>query len=187
MNRKNAGVITLEACVSVLSFLILMLLISSLFVMFMAQNTTAHVILETSESLSLDAYAAEHIGTGGWGSTSEIVVSVSDFISGLFGKDEDNPNFTTREKWYEGTNTELADTIKTRFVAYLTGGDEKEADEFLENMNIVDGLDGMNFSDSYVENDVLHIVLKYELEYDFNIWSVGKVQVKQTACSRLWK
>ena len=50
------GMVTLEACVSVLSFLLLMLLLSSLFVMFMAQNMTAHALLQTAESLSLDAY-----------------------------------------------------------------------------------------------------------------------------------
>lgn len=185
--ESETGVITLEACISVLSFLVLMLLLSGLFIMFMAQNMTAHVVLQTSESLSIDAYAAEKIGTGGKESVSEILVSVGDFIAGLFGKEDNNPEFTTREKWYDGSEKEIATTIKTRFVAYLSGGDESAADEQLERMNIVNGLDGLDFSNSYVRDNTLYIVLDYELEYDFNIWGLGKVPVKQTTCSKLWK
>jgi len=181
------GVITLEACVCVLSFLILMLLLSSLFVMFMAQNATAHTILQTSESLSIDAYSAEHIGTGGTGSVSEVVVGIGEFIGDLFGIAQDNPSFVQKEDLSTVSETELASIVKTRFVGYLTGGNETEADEFLERMNIVDGLDGLDFTGSYVDNDTLYIVLKYNLEYDFNIWNVGTVEVEQTTCSKLWK
>ena len=67
------------------------------------------------------------------------------------------------------------------------GGDEEEADEMLTRMNVVNGLDGLDFSGSYVANNTLYIVLKYQLEYDFNIWDLGTVDVEQKTCSRLWK
>lgn len=188
MNDKNCrGVITLEACISVLSFLILMLLLSGLFVMFMAQNATAHAVLQTSESLSKDVLAAEKIGTGGNGSVAEVVVSIGEFLSNLFGKGEDDSVFATNEKWHKGTNEEIAKAIKNRFVAYISGGDENEANKILKRLNIVDGLDGIDFSDSYIQGDTLYIVLKYNLEYEFNIWGLGEVPVKQTTCSKLWK
>mgnify|MGYP000468874581 CR=1 FL=1 len=186
-DKKNSGVITLEACVCVLSFLILMLLLSSLFVMFMAQNATAHTVLQTSESLSIDSYSAEHIGTGGAGSVSEVVAGIGEFFSDLFGIAQDNPNYVDKDDLSTLSDAELASVIKTRFIGYLTGGNQTEADEMLERLNIVDGLDGLDFTDSYVDNDTLYIVLKYNLEYDFNIWNVGTVEVEQTTCSKLWK
>lgn len=185
--NNTKGVITLEACVCVLSFLILMLLLSSLFVMFMAQNATAHTVLQTSESLSIDAYSKEHIGSGGTGSVSEVVVGIGEFIGDLFGIAQDNPSFVGKDDLSTASETEIASIVKTRFVGYLSGGNVIEADEFLERMNIVDGLDGLDFSDSYVEDGVLYITLKYKLEYDFNIWNVGTVDVEQKACSKLWK
>lgn len=181
MRRKEEkGAITLEACVSVLAFLVLMLMLSGLFKLFMAQNATAHTLLQTSQSLSLDVYSAEKIGNGGLGSVGEL-------INGLFGL-INNDDFTAYEKCYEeGGNEVKATAIKERFVGYLAGGDTEVADAFLKRVKVVDGLDGLDFSESYVVDDTLHIVLKYELEHDMNVWNVENIEVRQTACSKLWK
>lgn len=184
--NRQRGAITLEACISVLSFLVLMLLLSSLFVMFMAQNVTAHVTLQTSESLSFDAYKIESLmkEDGNIGSLGE---NLGQFITKLFGSSTDNPYFVADDRWYDGDASQIEEAIKTRFIGYLTGGDEVKADEMLLRLNIVDGLSGLDFSESYVVNDTLYIVLKYNLEYDFNIWGLGTVEVEQRACSKLWK
>ncbi len=185
-DRNQQGVITLEACVSVLSFLVLMLLLSSLFVMFMAQNVTAHVALQTSESLSIDVYATECLMKEE-GKIGSLSANLGQFITRLFGSSSSNPYFVSDDRWYNGDSDKIANTVKTRFVGYLAGGDEEEADEMLTRMNVVNGLDGLDFSGSYVANNTLYIVLKYQLEYDFNIWDLGTVDVEQKTCSRLWK
>lgn len=185
--NNDKGAITLEACVSVLSFLVLMLLLSSLFVFFMAQNTIAHTLLQTSDSLSIDYYAKEHIGTGGAGSVSEVVVSVMNFIGDLFGIAQDDPSFVGKDDLTAVSESELSSIIKTRFVGYLAGGNESEADKLLKKMNVVEGLAGLDFSLSHVEDGIIYINLKYKLEYDFNIWDLGIVEVNQKSCSKLWK
>lgn len=185
--KKESGVITLEACITVLSFLILMLLISSLFVMFMAQNETAHVVLQTSESMSIDSYAGEKIGIGNTEGVSGLVTLVLNSIEQLTGFDNSqNTNFATNVKFDEDEST-LSKTIKERFIAYLSGGDEDEADKQLKNLNVVDGINGISFKESYIKDDVLYIVLKYDLKYEFQIWGLDKVPVKQTTCSKLWR
>lgn len=187
MNRKDErGMITLEASVSVLTFLILMLFMSSLFVMFMAQNVTAHVALQTSESLSLDVYSIESLmkEDGKIGSVGD---NLGQFITKLFGSSDNNPYFVTNNRWYAKESTTVPETVKKRFLGYLAGGDDVKADELLKNMNVVNGWDGLDFSESYVANDTLYIVLKYELEYDFNMFNVGTVEVEQRTCSKLWK
>lgn len=187
MRHKNeCGAVTLEACISVLSFLILMLLLSSLFVMFMAQNVTAHTVLQTSQSLSLENYTIEKmvLSDGKVGSVSDYL---ADFVKHLFGSSEKNPNFVTEAHWTSLDSTAIGEIAKTRFVGYLSGGDKEKADEYLEMLNVVDGLDGLDFSKSYVSDDTLYIVLNYQLEYDFNIWNLGIVDVEQNTCSKLWK
>lgn len=184
--KSAKGAITLEACVSVLSFLILMLLLSSLFLMYMAQNATAHAVLETSESLSLDAYSSSKntIEEGHIGSVEQYI---SEFVSHFWGRPSKSTSFADSTRWYESKTIKVPDVVKRRFIGYLAGGDEEKADKELKRMNVVNGLTGLDFSESYVSNDVLYVVLNYELEYDFNIWNMGKVSVHQKACSKLWK
>ena len=186
--RKSSqrGAITLEACISVLSFLVLMLILSSLFVMFMAQNVTAHVTLQAAQSLSLDAYRIEKLmkEDGKMGTVSD---NLAQMVAKVTGSSSDNPYYVTDNRWYNGDAAQISKTVKTRFVGYLTGGDEIKADEKLKSLNIAGGLSGLDFSESYVSDHTLYIVLKYKLEYDFNIWGLGTVVVEQRACSKLWK
>lgn len=194
--KKIEGMLSLEACISVMFFLILMLLMAGLFRMFMAQNATAHAVLETAESLSLDNYAAQKIGNGSLG-------SVGEFINGLFDmrnddnffsynnwsmKESDENKSKLSEKLFDGKPDESVESaVKRRFIAYISGGDADEADRFLEKLNVKDGLDGIDFSGSKVENDILYVHIKYKLKYDFHIGNLNEIQVDQKACSRLWK
>ncbi len=186
VKKKNCdGMITLEACVSVLIFMTLMLIILGLFQMFMAQNATSHCLVQTSESLALDSYATSKLKSSEW--TDDIGTHISDLVTGLFGDADNNPSFVSDVAWYKGEGgTSLDSVIKTRFVGYMADGDEEKADKFLEAVNVVNGLDGLDFSDSKIVNGDLRIVLKYELEYSFKIWGLGKVPVSQKAVTRMW-
>ena len=184
---KKSGVITLEACVSVLAFLILMLMLSSLFIMFMAQNATAHVTLQTAQSLSIDAYAIENNSLEADEATS-LEHEFGQLINRIMGKPEKNTNFTSVEKWFGSEDSSIiAATVKERFVGYLASGDEHEADRILKRLRVIGGLDGMDFSESYINDDTLYVVVKYKLVYDFKFLSDREFPVKQTACAKLWQ
>lgn len=176
--EKTAGMLSLEACISVMLFMVLMLLMAGLFRMFMAQNLTAHAALETAESLSLDAYAGEKIGDGGTG-------SVGEFVNGLFDYYNDD-RFFTYHNWFDGEES-VESAVKKRFTAYISGGDTAKADQFLELLNVEDGLEGIDFSGSRIEDHILYVHIKYKLDYDFHFGSMKSVQVDQKACARLWK
>lgn len=187
MDKNNQrGAITLEACVSVLAFVLLMLMLSSLFIMFMAQNVTAHVTLQTAQSLSMEAYSIEKLRQED-GELGTVGGHLTDFITGLFGTPENKPGFVMDYKWYDAEEKDVPQAVKTRFVGYLSGGDQEEADRILKQLNVVEGLEGLDFSGSKVQDGVLYVVLKYKLEYDFNVWELGVIDVEQEACSKLWK
>lgn len=195
--KSISGMLSLEACISVMFFLILMLLLAGFFRMFMAQNVTAHAALETAESLSLDAYAAEKIGNGGIGSVGELINSLIPYNSDenfssyndWFSEESDDPFESELSKeLYGGKPDESVESaVKTRFIAYVSGGNADEADHFLKRLNVKDGLQGMDFSGSRVENNTLYVRIKYKLKYDFHLGDLGEIQVDQEACSRLWK
>lgn len=182
----QSGVITLEACISVLSFILLMFFLSGLFLMFMAQNAIAHTMLQSAQSMSLDAYATSKIReyTGSTGSVGNYLGS---FTLSLFGSSSTNPAFVSEDAWYEEGSATIHTTVKNRFVGYLTGGDEAAANKLLKQMNVVDGLEGIDFSASNVTNGTLNVVLKYKLEYNMKLGSIGEIDVEQKCCSKLWK
>lgn len=197
--RSDEGSLTLEACVSVLLFLILALLFASFFPMFMVQNMTAHALLETSQSLSVDAYAAKKLGRDHFDSIQDISMV---FLDKLNITSITNDAFATDKTWYEQDEdhhqsvddyqTGVVDLVKQRFVAYLGAGDdgrtmhEREADELLERYKVEKGLDGIDFTGTEVRDGYLNIKITYTFHNDFSVLDFKPFVVTQTTKSKIW-
>lgn len=180
LTENQRGIISLEACISVLSFLILMLLLAGLFRMFMAQNLTAHAALESAQSLALDAYSGKKIGNGSWESTGSLLNGVFDRIN--------NDDFSSYDDWFsENADVSVENAVEKRFIGFLAGGDRTKADQLLKRLNVKEGIEGVDFSFSKTENGMLYVEIRYQLEYDFQIGGLGTVEVKQKACAKLWQ
>ena len=80
----------------------------------------------------------------------------------------------------------IQSVAKKRFVGYLANGDESRAEDLLKKYNIVNGLSGLDFSESEVKNGDLYLVVKYKMEYEFNTFGIGQINVKQKAKVRLF-
>ncbi len=204
---KKKGSISLEACVVVPIFMILILFIYSIFIVFTAQNLISHALLQSGQSVSLDPYKTEKIDTGSG------LLSLGEFIAKL--SEGSDPYFMTNTKWYSKeddsslanatisivtggflnpepedvtglSSSAMNDVVRKRFVAYLTGGDETTADQILRSMHVVNGLEGITFT-AVVKDDDIYITANYELEYVFSFQGMAKLQVQQSVCSHLWK
>lgn len=188
--NNERGVISLEASIVVSLFIFLMLFLYSFFMMFQARNAIGHAVLSATNSLSLDAYANEHLVD------EDTLIGV---LSSLYGEISSDDNaFLEAYKWYDDATT-TSDTgervaseaflnaIEERFIAYLANGDRDKAETLLSKYHIVGGLNGLDFSKSYIEDDDIHIVLQYKLEYEFNVFGLGPLELEQSACSKLWK
>lgn len=177
MRKKQgaeAGLLSLEASITLTIFMFLMFFLYSFFVVFEARNEMAHVLLATADSLALDAYESKELGESG---------TVSQVIYGLYKKIPNGSNgFTEPGVAY------TQDVIRTRFLAYLTGGGDIGEEELLRRYHVKGGVSGLDFSGSYVDDrDNLHLSLKYTLEYEFHVFNGGEVSFEQSVCSKLWK
>ena len=133
----TSGLLSLEASIALTFFILLMLLMSSLFVIYEARNEMAHVLLTTADSLALDAFANEMPKDD----------TIQAILYGLYGsKTESSGTFTNHTKWYDDDQAALQQAIKERFVAYVGGGEDENADRILKKLNIVDGIKGLDFS-----------------------------------------
>lgn len=177
----DKGAVTLEACVIVTLFMFFMLFFLGLFSMFMVQNSIAHSVIQTTQSLALEKHITEELAFESGDGLKEIITQVT---LTLFDEKNDNVYFSNTSKWYE--SEECADVIKERFIGYLSGGDKEKADNYLNNMRIVNGLDGIDFTESKVEKNILYIVAKYKIKYLFTLGSIGEIEAKQRFSAKLW-
>lgn len=197
-NRTESGLLSLEASIALTIFIFLMLFVYSFFAVFEARNDIAHVVLSTANSLALDAFENTTVGESG---------NISQVIYNIYGsKTNENSPFTDYRQWYDVVEVEegedeaktkekakkqktlFDEVIKDRFLAYLTDGDVAQADAIMKRYHVVGGKDGLDFSGSYVdEKNRLHVVVRYTLEYEFNMFGLGTIDMEQSACSKLWK
>ncbi len=178
--ERQKGTVTLETCIILPIFIFVFLGIYGFFSVISAQNTMTNVFVQSTKSLSLDSYLLENIdsayedGTDFWGGLSDLVLD-------LVRLDTD-PYFAATSDWYKNDDASVA---KLRFIGYLANGDEDLADEILKGIGIVDGLDGVTFT-VLVEDEVLTITMKYEIQYVFDFFDSGKIAMEKTLKTRMW-
>ncbi len=188
--KNEKGLLSLEACIAVTIFIFMMLFLYSFFLVFEVRNEMAHVTLATANSMSLDAYENSTLGKSD---------TIGQIFYNVYGQVTNSQNnFTDSRTWYDNStetdndgnetiSQEFADVIKTRFIAYLTSGDSNKTDEILKRYHVVNGSDGLDFSDSYVSGGKLYLSVKYEIEYEFNVFNLGNNKFEHKVCSKLWK
>ena len=177
IQNRTRGLLSLEASIALTIFIFLMLFLYSFLVVFEARNQVGHVLLTTADSLSLDAFATDTLGDDS---------SLKGILYGIYtNHTESNGTFTESSKWYDDAN--VKDIVKTRFIAYMAGGDHDKADKILKDLNIVDGIDGLDFSNCSISSDELTLDVKYNIDYEFQVFNLDKLTFSQSCCSKLWK
>lgn len=162
LKRKySSGSITLEACIVVPVFVMLMLLVNGLFVMFTGQQIVAHTLLQSTKSLALDPYASGKVGANTEDSLADMFVDI--FSHGGHG------NLSSTEKWYHDHPDDIEELAGKRFAAYLRAS-HADADNLLKEIGIEGGVSGLDFSESKYDDGsgILTVKVNYTQNYVFN-------------------
>ena len=185
VREEQEGSIVLEACFSVIIFILFVVMMYGLITVFMVQNLIGHALMESTQSLALDTYATNKL-TDQF-SIGEGLRRLLETVGGTY---PDDPAFSSRERWFDrksgATQDDWEKAAKQRFIGYFSGGDEKKAQNMLEAMGVVGGLNGLDFSESNVIGSDLYIRVTYQIEYLFNPFDMAKIDTAQQACSRMW-
>lgn len=212
--KNERAVVSLEASIVVTIFLFLMLFLYSFFVVFEARNNMAHVLLATTDSLSKDPYeSGKHSNSGNLSQILYGLFQISDEPSAdgfTSTKDWSNiPGFGFDETGWDGTiyvdgsaasllapdefgnsattSSALSTAIEERFLAYLAEGSLSQANDILDRFHIKGGWNGLDFSGSKISGGKLYIKVRYTIEYEFNFFGLGELELEQSACSKIWK
>ena len=183
---RQSGSVTLEAAIILPIFCALFMALNGMFFIFSAQNQITHALVQSANSMGMDAYANEAIesffdeGWNFWG-------SLTDLFMDLGRRAMTNGYYTSPDDWYAvGSGSNVA---KKRFVAYLTGTDgssgEGDAQEKLKRLGVENGLSGMDFSVEKEDKD-FKITVKYKLSFWFDPFNTAKIPMEQTVKARLW-
>ena len=178
--KEEKGLLSLEACISLMIFIFLMLYLYSFFEVFEARNQMAHVVLSVADSIALDGLSDEILSED-----SGLADVIYEFYETVISENDFNNNISVEDM--ENDVEKLIMVIENRFTAYLSNGDSDKADEILKNYGIKEGMAGLDFSKSKVEDGNIYINVVYEMEYEFNTFGQDTVKLEQSACSKIWE
>lgn len=156
--ENNSGSITLEAAIVVPLFIILMLLVNGLFVMFMGQQIMSHTLIQSAKSLAFDPYSSQRVAANEEDDLADMFIDIFSFGSG---------DHVSTDKWYEEDPENIVEVIKERYVAYLKES-QSSAANLLDEIGVKNGLNGLDFSGSSLEDGILTVKMKYTQEFIFN-------------------
>lgn len=180
--EKESGLLSLEASIALTIFLFLMLFLYSFLVVFEARNQIGHVLLSTADSLALDAFATDTLADDS---------SLQGVLYHLYGNSvNSNGKYTESSKWYDGekgSDDSVVETVKTRFLYYLSGGDKTAANDILKKLNVMNGWEGLDFSKSTISGNDIQLQLEYTIEYEFKVFGLATLSFSQSCASKLWK
>lgn len=151
--QNNGGSITLEACMVVPLFIMLMLLVNGFFVMFMGQQIVSHTLIQSTKSLTYDPYSTQRIEGNEDDTLADMFADIFSYLNG---------EYTSSEPWYD--EGDPGEEVEARFLAFL-GNDWGKANALLESVGVQGGCSGLDFSGSTVEEGILTVKLKYIQEF----------------------
>ena len=185
LREEQKGYLSLEACIVVPLFIFFVLTLYGLITVFMTQNLIGHALVESTQSLALDAYATDKLSK-----PNGMVDLGVNLVMGLTGLSADDPYFSDSERWYDraggATKDDWVEAAEKRFLGYLAGGDADQADGMLRALRVTDGVAGLDFSQSDLRGSDLCIQVSYQIEFFFNPFGLAEFSTTQQASARMW-
>ena len=171
--KSSEGSITLEACIVVPIFIMVMLVVNGVSVMFMGQQIMSHTLLQSTKSLALDPYSSQRVAADAEDDLADMFVDIFSIGHG---------DYISTEKWYEDHPDNIEDLVGERFTAYLRAS-HSDADNLLERVGIEGGIAGLDFSESKFESGILTVRVTYTQNYLFN--AGGLTSFHRTLCAQV--
>lgn len=174
---NEKGTVTLEACIVVPIFIILMLLICGLFIMFMGRQMVSHAVIQAAKSMSFDPYYTERMDSNPQKELNELF---GDLLS-------INDNYVSVRKWYSDDSSKLSSVASDRVSAYLKEkGNYSQVNSMLNTFGVVGGAGGLRFSDSKVEDGVLTLKVSYKQKFPLDATGLASFDRSITVKVRLF-
>lgn len=181
--KKESGVVSLEACIVLPIFIFLILFFYGFMFLFAGEQLVSHALVQSAVSMSLDSYATEKLAD-----SSKVDALIQDLLDAALAddaKDKGETSHSSNKKWYENQST-VQKEVESRFVSYLANGKKETANKKLKQFGVVNGIEGISFSECKVENNILTITIKYKQNYLMDAFGLLSYDREKTIKQKMW-
>lgn len=173
MKKREQGILTVEASIVLTLFMLFVLFIFSFARIYSAQNIVSHATIQTSDDMALESYLRENARDD----KAQDVVYLASRLTGSTTLCEDN--FKSLQV------TDIPSLAREKFIAAISSS-EYEADEILKKFGVKDGISGIDFSASSLDNQKENVIVSvsYTLKVQFPIFGGNEISVTKTSKSK---
>lgn len=176
MKKNTDGYLTVEATITLTTFLFFMMFLMNMGQIYRAQNYVAHGMVQTGQMLSFASY--------GYGNDTTISKLQDIFKDGLMiflGIPMDGQQI--KNYWKSG---DCAQAVQLAF-GYCAGGDSSSTEQYLKRYGLAHGLADINFSGTHKDEENLYIQASYEVELPFAFFGYQSITMHQQIVCGLWE
>lgn len=186
--RKNRkGMVTLETAIFLPIFFFVFFAIFGVFNVILARHQVRHACIQTAKSLSHDSFLTEQFDTRDQDKGEQLYKSLGNIAEAIIRfVISDGGYYTSQTKWYKSNNsTEGTDIVTKRFIGFIAGGNKDDANKYLKNLGVKDGVDGMTF-EYYVSNGDLTLKVEYTVQYWFKMFGAENIKMSHSITTKMW-
>lgn len=170
MKKNERGVLTVEASIVLCVFALFILFLFSFATIYRAENMVSHATLQAADAVALESYLRE-------------TAFETDEQKVLFWANRLNGQDSISADSFESLRTADLESITKEKFALAIGETLESADNILRKLGIDGGLDGIDFSESYVDlttNDVI-VKANYTMKMKFPVFGADQLVASKSA------
>lgn len=178
---SKKGSLTIEASIALTAFMFLILTLFGFGRVYRAQNLISHATLQTSQSLAIESYYRETISSGDTVGTVDTLIELAETLG-----------WSTASNFNEGyaslgdERTNFLKIVEETFI-YAIADDKDSANQMLSAVGIEEGIDGLDFSRSAVNDSDIIINVRYEVKFPFEFSGERTVKLSKSAKTKAFK
>jgi len=181
MMKKQEGILTVEAAISLTAYLFAMMFLVNVGQVYRAQNYMVHGLVQTGQMLAFSSfeYGLDNQNRGN--------ITLDDLVDAgkrLFGQLSGSTGaHDIKKSWRSGRYPEAA---KLAF-GYCAGRDAGETDKYLKRYGITGGVDSIDFAETCCAGKDLYIRTQYRVELPFAFFNISHIDMHQQIVCGLWE
>ncbi len=170
MRKKEQGVLTVEATIVLMVFVMFVLFLYNFAGVYRAQSTVSHAAIESADAVALESHLRE-------------VAFESDPQQVIYLASKLGASSTLDASALESLRTaDLPKLAREKFIAAIAKN-EAEADRKLKQLGIKDGISGISFSQCHadLDGDNIIVFVEYTVEFQFPVFGAREIHVTKAA------
>lgn len=174
--KREEGNLTIEATISLTTFLFFMMFLLNFGQVYQAHNYVTHGLMQTGKRIAFASYEYSKENT---------LIQLADFFRSLqLFSDNSSVEDSIRLSF---KNNQYGEAVKTAF-PYCVGNGKDEVDAMLKQYGLPGGLNDLNFNDTNVVGDRdICLKVSYTVQFPFPFFSITSMKMEQQFLCRLWK